>query len=303
MNGEWTGLTWDELDRLADYTAGALTGVEADEVARLIQTDDRWAAAHAELLAAQPSVSAALRTAATTPVAMPPEVAARLDAALAAARVDHHRTTKHRATGRRSRPQPVRPGTRPGRRSRLSPLLVRVAAGVIALAAVGGGVTAVALRTGLPGVSDAAMDAREEMPYADQEVGAPSVTADMATGADFLILASGTDYTTASLRDLVFPSAVPPPAPKSKSDREAELSRLAVDDSLAEIASPDGLTGCLDAVRRAYPGVIRVVDFARFEGTPAVVIAVDEGGAWTVVAVGAGCGASNLTELASVSVG
>jgi hypothetical protein len=291
MNGEWTGLTWEKLDRLADYTAGTLTGAEADEVAHLITTDERWAAAHAELLAAQPAVSAALRSAAETPVAMPADVAARLEAALADARTDRL------ASVRRSRPHRVRPG----RRSRWSPVLLRIAAGVLALAAVGG-LGTVVLRTILPAMEtvDAAGEAGESLVYADQAAGPPSADADVATGAGIRVLASGTDYTTATLHQLV--DAVRSAPAQTAAEREAELGGLTVDNALTEVASPEGLARCLAAVRQAYPGVTAVVDFARFEGQPAVVIAVHDGRAWTVVAVAVGCGDDGLIELASVSV-
>src|SRR5262245_36495761 len=49
-------LSWAELDQLADYAAGALTGAPASRVADLLRTDDRWAAAYAALSAAEPFV-------------------------------------------------------------------------------------------------------------------------------------------------------------------------------------------------------------------------------------------------------
>jgi hypothetical protein len=299
-NPEWTGLTWDELDRLADYTAGALTGAEADEIARLIRTDDRWATAHAELLAAQPAVSAALRSAAEAPVPLPPEIAARLDAALADARSDRraadHGTTARPATDRRGR----RHRARPGRPARWSPALLRIAAGVVVFAAAGGGIATWAARGDLTG-SMPALDAGEALAE-DAESGAPpSTEVTVATDVGTQIIASGTDYTTASLPDLV--RILPPATPDSFGKLDADLSELRVDDSLAGVATSDGLNRCLDAVQRAYPGVVSIVDFAHFEGEPAVVIGVQHGGTWTVIAVGEGCGAGGLDELAAVPVG
>jgi hypothetical protein len=299
MNGEWTGLTWDELDRLADYTAGALTGAEADEVARLIHTDDRWAAAHAELLAAQPAVSAALRSAAEAPVTMPPEIAARLDAALAHARSDRRTTdrwaTARPITDRHSR----RHRTRPGRPARWSPALLRIAAGVVVFAAVGGGIVTWAALGDLTGGMPA-MDAGEALAE-DVDAGTPpSIEGTVATDVGPQVIASGTDYTTASLPDLV--RIVPLATPQELGRRDAELSDLTVEDSLAGVATPAGLNRCLDAVQRAYPGVVSIVDFARFEGEPAVVIGVQDGGRWTVIAVGEGCGVDGLDEVAVVPV-
>ncbi|MBX6749630.1 MAG: hypothetical protein IRY85_08150 [Micromonosporaceae bacterium] len=309
MSGAWTGLTWDELDRLADYTAGALSGAEADEVARLISTDDRWAAAHAELLAAQPAVSAALRSAAETPVTMPAEVAARLDAALADARSDRpasggpsrpHRTSPSSTGPSSTGPSGTRPpGTRPRRvrpgRPRRVPALLRIAAGVLVLAAMGG-LGTLALRGVTNGVRSAT-DAGEVMSGPGNESAeAPVVASDAGTR----ILASGTDYTSASLPNLVHEGAAV--APKPSGGLDVDMNRLTVEDSLTDVATPDGLARCLTTLRSAYPGMVTVVDFARFEGEPAVVVVVQDGAAITVVALGARCGTDGPDELASVRV-
>src|SRR5688572_12173326 len=102
-----SALTWAELDELADYAAGVLSGAPAERIAELLRTDERWAAAHAALVAAEPVVRTALHAAATIPPSLPDDVAARLEAALGDAR------TAARPAGR----LPVGPGPaapRPG---------------------------------------------------------------------------------------------------------------------------------------------------------------------------------------------
>ena len=71
----------DELDRLADYAAGLLDPQEERRVDELVRTDPAWRQAHQEIADAQPRIDAAL--AGLGPVAMPQDVADRLDAAFA----------------------------------------------------------------------------------------------------------------------------------------------------------------------------------------------------------------------------
>src|SRR5262249_21496326 len=55
--------------------------------------------------------------------------------------------------------------------------------------------------------------------------------------------------------------------------------------------------GCLNAIVREYGGRVALVDFARFEGRPALVVALDDaplgGGKRLVVVVGPACGQGN----------
>src|SRR5688572_17417727 len=83
-------LTWSELDLLADWSIGELTGPEADRVAVLVGTDPRWSAAHAALMQADPLVRTSLQVAAATPAMMPADVAERITSAV----VDGTSTTR-----------------------------------------------------------------------------------------------------------------------------------------------------------------------------------------------------------------
>lgn len=310
MSEAWTGLTWDDLDQLADYAAGALTGAESERIAALIQTDERWAAAHAELVAAEPLVRAALHSAAETPVSMPDDVASRIEAALADTRLDRSdqsarssqsgRSGRAARSGRPDRPHPVRPGSRSRRRS---PVLARVAAGVLAVAVLSG-VGAVARTVlseagGVPmmAAEDADPDPGQEGPVSEPAA-APPVT---DSAARPLVQASGTDYSLDSLpalADLAEQAQVE--ATRSQDSAIGEFGKLTVAPTLSDLATPGGLDRCLAEVGRRHPGEIAVVDFAQFEGEPALVIVVRQSTSSTVVAVGSECGTAGADELAAV---
>src|SRR5262245_53617476 len=113
-------LTWAELDQLADWTAGLLTGPDADHITHLIATDPRWRKAHTALTHAQPALHTALHTAATAinPGPIPPDIAARITHTLTHT---HPATTHHRSAGRARHGS--RPPGRPQRTRRRSALV------------------------------------------------------------------------------------------------------------------------------------------------------------------------------------
>ena len=77
-------MTPSELEQLADYAEGLLDGTpDAETVAARIATDQEWADAYRQLTAVLPNLSAEL--AALPEIPLPPDVAAKLDRALAAA--------------------------------------------------------------------------------------------------------------------------------------------------------------------------------------------------------------------------
>lgn len=178
---------------------------------------------------------------------------------------------------------------------------MRVAAGVVAFVAVGGGLATWVVNGGISNSLGSAFDAGEAMSEsvnesAESPAEPPAVVAD----SGIQILASGTDYSTATLPDLVDDRAAA--ASKPPGGLDVDMNRFTVEDSLSEVATPAGLTRCLAALQSHHPGVVTIVDFARFEGEPAVVVVVRNNAATTVVALGAGCGTDGLDELASVPV-
>lgn len=316
------GLTWDELDDLADYVAGTLTGASADRVATLIQTDSRWAAAHAALTEAEPLVRSTLQAAAADPPPMPDDVAARLDALIAnPGRWEAHGPTDHPdaspgrlgGAGRTAPPsspiaarRPESPGRRiagppsrsrgdaaPGRARR--PVVVRVLTAVLVLSALGG-FAAVARQFLLSGPPPATMaDAAAEGfdPNESPLALPPGSPIDMMGGTE--VFSSGIDYR----RDTLSKAAQPQPL-----GTLAERSPAAID-SDGDLSRPtiaDQLPACLNAVGSVHPGVVTSVEYARFEGEPALILLVRQNETSTVVAVGLDCGITGPDILAAVEV-
>jgi hypothetical protein len=117
---------------------------------------------------------------------------------------------------------------------------------------------------------------------------------------------SGRDYRAGSFDGLadLSPAAAVPFATSERSaadsgakanNQESTLPPGSEPPELARFqAVPAALRDCLDAVRMAFGGQVRVVDLARFEGRPAVVVLLDGapagGGRPLVVAAGQNCG-------------
>ncbi len=258
-----TVLSETDLDRLADYTAGLLDDGDAAEVARLIDTDPGWADAYAALGAARPALDEALASLAPGPV--PPDVVARLDRALAT------EAGAHPGTGAKV----VRLDQR--RRG------WRVAAGVVAaaavVAAVFGGVTALRGGSQYAATSGANKDARSN-------AGGSAVTAPQLSGPATAVTASGTDYTHATLGQaglVAAPYSAKAPAAAGNADE------LSVPPALARLTDPAARSACLAAIVAADGGTPTSVDYARYQGQPALIVVLS-GGAKRVVAAGPSCG-------------
>ncbi|GIJ59675.1 hypothetical protein [Virgisporangium aurantiacum] len=291
-----------DLDRLADYVGGALDGTpDAAEVRGLVDTDPEWAAAHDDLAAAMSSVSADLRAVGEVVDAVPEDVVARLDDVLRNLGSSPEAATVSRAEARPTRgPGAVGPGatgpgaTGPGRaRKRRT---ARWAAGLSAAAAV--------IAFGVGVVATFPTASRDS---ADTSAGAPAVNeAAPVAGAAGGIVISGRDYQSGSfggLSQLTSGGA----APYATSERNAADSNAKADSlegTLPPGSEPPELTrfrtvpavlrDCLDAVQAVFGGQVRVVDLARFEGKPAVVVLLDGAragdGRPLVVAAGQNCG-------------
>ncbi|HEX6872609.1 MAG TPA: hypothetical protein VF163_16045, partial [Micromonosporaceae bacterium] len=188
-----------DLDRLADYAAGALDRVAAARVAWFIEFDPRWRAAYAALLDADTAVRADLQRAAQDDhVPMPADIASRLDAALAAesAAAGPTRTPDVAADPTRSRV--VSLDAARARRRRLATTIAAAAAAVVAV--VGGlGIAGDLLRS----ARDSAMPS-SALPGGKAEsgsdggpaVGAPSPRTPTFDnqGDRVIVVASGVDY-------------------------------------------------------------------------------------------------------------
>jgi hypothetical protein len=313
-----------DLDRLADFVGGALDGTpSAAEVRRLVDTDPDWAAAHDDLAEAMSSVSDELRTIGAVIDPVPEAVVARLDAAL-------HNLGSSTGAASVSRPAEAAPGgpgavldgpaagaatpgpagalagrtadvTRPGtargpggtgpgreRKRRTA----RWAAGLSAAAAV------IAFGIGIVATFPTRSDNAESTAGAD--AAAPAMAPTTTAGGTVI---SGRDYRADSFTDLTEPAPAMgvPFASESRANRDAPGAKAnqaippgIVPPELARFQSADAIDACLDAIRQVYGGSVQIVDLARYEGKPAVVVLLNGvaagGGRPLVVVAGPGCG-------------
>ncbi|MEV4348982.1 hypothetical protein AB0J83_31380 [Actinoplanes sp. NPDC049596] len=262
-----------DIDLLADYIGGALEGTPDESVvAARIADDPRWHAAYETLGGRMAMVGAELGRLAPEP--MPADLAARLDDAFS-------------APPRLELVHDAAPVSRRRQRRWVTP--IAIAAGVVAF--VGFGLDYLAGRTDSndQGTSSAAG-------VAEQSTAAPQ------------ILSTGTDYTRSTLTaEPVQPltAATTPDEPLSaqkNGDRSAatlpELSRL---------MPPEALQECLDAIQQENAGgplSVESVDYARFDGAPAVIVRFTAANGLWAWASGPACGtlAGDADTLAKLPV-
>lgn len=268
-----------ELELLADYVGGALDGTpEAAEVTRLVREDAAWATAHAELTAALRQVDADLATAARTAEEMPEDVWSRLADALSSPAPTPAPAPAAVAPPPVEQPVWVPPARRqpvPVAAGRPMPRLLRWLAPVGIAAAVLGvaGVGAQLLRPG-SAADEAAVD---------MDKGGPQPALGTAS-TGVVRLETGRDYTAKTLALLTDDSVI--------ADATRKATTLSgIDGDLTRFRDQAVLASCLEAISRLLPGSVTVVDLARYQGNPAVmvVVAKADGGKWVGVA-GSECG-------------
>lgn len=281
-----------DLDRLADYVGGALDGTpDADAVAQLIADDPRWAAAASALGRADALVRADLGAFAATSQPMPADVAARIDAALASAPPGLSVIRSEQAMERTDASMDRR------RRARRWTAVAAVAAAVVAL---GFGVVSVlptlARHDNKTAAPQAGLGAnRQEGSAQDSAAGAPPAA---ASGGLPRVVSSGTNYRPDTLWALSSRGGVPAaPGESDKSLNRTDAGTAGtvapVPPELRRLQDQDALKACLGAITAEYGGSVTLVDYARFEGRPALLVllagANRRTGLWAVV-VGPNCG-------------
>ncbi|MET7966026.1 hypothetical protein [Micromonospora sp. NPDC005305] len=283
-------------DLLADYLGGALDGTpEQATVARLVERDPAWGEAHAALARADELVRADLAGWAAEPgPELPQSVADRITAALAGAGPAPTGDLASDAPEPGSTPAAVpaqpgrgthpsgatgRPGrnTGPGRRSRRWTRL----AGPVALAAAS--VTAVGF-----GVSHLVDTGAGQVTGASDSAGsrAGGEAAPLAAGpiqTTGPALHSGTDYTPDAISRI--PGGVAGPSvmasDKASSAGGQDEHRVFESAGLDRLERPEALASCLSEIgteHRAGPLTVHLVDYARFRGSPALVVTFTDGG-------------------------
>ena len=311
-----------DWDLLADHLGGALAGTpEEDRVAHLVATDPAWARAAAALARGLDAVAADL-AAVPAPV-MPPDVTDRITAALRRAHdhADGPAAAPAEATsaagaggsdrtdagtpgsggaGRVPSPRGRRGGARPPtrvadhRRPPVRTIRRRVAGWAAGLATAAVAVAAVTMGIG------------HLVPVGGEEdSGGLTATEDRAVpGAEPLMLATGTDYRPSTL-PTARPGAAPerrpaPPTvvePRISAERDVggsdERNPLdsALDPSLRPLwQSPQPCLVQIEAAFAPASARVDVVDFARFEGEPALIAWVDTDDGTVVLVAGTDCG-------------
>lgn len=278
-----------DRDLLADYVGGALEGTpDHARVARLIHEEPAWAEAYHALITATQAVRADLAAWGAHAEPMPPDVAERLTAALRHA--DRHPPRDDRAPLRipvartpqrppdtRPAPPPASPGSPRRGASHAGRRWVRwgipgaIAAGMSALVALG--VTHL-------------LDEPDDTTLAGRDGVHGSATAPAR------VTTSGSDYTAATLPRLAALAAAD--SSSQPLAAEAESMTTTPGEQLRPFVDAALLAACLEDVATEHghgPIKVHVVDFAAFEGHPALVVVFTNatGERWVWVA-GPDCG-------------
>lgn len=274
------GTGWS-LDQLADYAAGLLGDAEQATVDAALARDDTAAHLYAALPHADDLVRGELR--ALPAVTMPADIAARIDAALAA----------------EDRPadEQVAATVIPLRRRRWLTASGAVAAGVAVLAGAAFGIgqltrsSSSSSSTAASGSAPRTFDSRGNQPKT--ESGAES-TPSLASS----LVATGVDYRKASLASQVTALVT------NKADRPytGGTRGFGVPSGLTQLAGSLGrIEDCLRLLGIASP---RRVDLAKYEGTPSVIVVSNaDPGQLMVTVAGPDCGngGPDLTVRTTVS--
>jgi hypothetical protein len=282
-----TAFSEADLDQLADFVGGALDGTpEAEHVRRLVSTEESWAEAYSMLVTADAAMRDELHAFGAEPALVPPDVADRLDAALSAAvaapSTDAPVVDLARAREARKR-----------RRMRWTAGLAAAAAVLVC-----GGVGVQVLRSSMQTDADRPMTAAPNADAGRPERNTGSAAGDSAAGSanDSAVTSSGRDYGPGTLGNATGAGqAQSQSSPRSALGGEATpAAPVGVPSALARLAEPAARAACLTAITKEYGGRVALVDYASFQGQPALVVVVDgartAAGQRLVVVVGPTCG-------------
>ncbi|GAA1790546.1 hypothetical protein GCM10009682_10790 [Luedemannella flava] len=287
----------DDLDRLADYAAGLLDPAEAASVAARVATDPHWAAVYGQLVTADVVVATQLRDAPGEDV-MPADIVARLDAAFAG-----EAAAGDAGSDAAARTPVISLAEARRRRQRRAGLVAVGAVAAAVVAVVGGSVVngglpvrefgsaadAPAMGTGA-GADNGAPEAANSDKSVSDGPGATAPASAQALSAGQLatvpITDSDTDYTWTSLPL----AAAGVTLTDGNSSTAKSTARARVPRALRDLARPETLRACLEAVGVATGGTPTRAEFASYDGTPALVVVITRPAGKTVAAVGGDCG-------------
>ena len=287
MNGTEGQMTHPESGALAEFREGLVTGRRRASIASHLEACDRCAG-----LSDQLGEIPVLLAAAPAP-GMPDDVARRLDLVLAAEAAK--RDSSERAVDDSPAHRPATPGPRRRWDFRLVTQRILVpAAAVVVLAAGGFGLSRVIGSS----PSSSAAAGSEAAPATGQPANGPAAAPSEATsrsGAhpaiesplNFPVVNSGTNYLRATLARQL----------------ETELQRQARSAAGPQVLASGSLKGCVQRVTQGTrPGTLALVERARFQGQPAIVIVAVSGGHDAAWVTAPGCSASSAHVLATATL-
>jgi hypothetical protein len=288
-------MTHPDPDVLAEFRAGLATGRRGARISAHLA-----ACAHCTDVCGQLAEISVLLAAVPAP-AMPDAVARRLEGVLAAEAAQ--RDDSERTVGDSSRDRVPGPPPRRHWDFRLVALRVLAPAAAVAVLAAGGyglsriaGSSTASEASGSAASSTASAASAAALPAARPEASAlPSAGPASRSGAGpaieaplgFLVVTSRTDYLRATLGQQL----------------AGEMHRYAQGDAGLRQPASASVKGCvLRVTRHTSPGTVKLVEKARFQGQPAIVIVAVSGhhdAAWVTTA---GCSASSDRILATTTL-
>jgi hypothetical protein len=187
--------------------------------------------------------------------------------------------------------------------------LARITAVAAAVVVLGGGAGIAATlwqrHNGLTTASDSAGTGTAARPSAEAMSAQPRLPE---------LLVSGTNYTPSTIAQMPAPAAAagaperprlssPESITKDAAGGAPQNVRAEAPAPLARLLDPTALAECLDVIRVINPGVALTVDYARFNGEPALVVFVREASRSVAVVVGPDCGRAGADQKASTPIG
>ena len=264
-----------DIELLADFSEGLLPAAEASAVQTLVDGDPEWADALALLRESAPDVSDSLAAYADdTSAPMPSDVMDRLSAALTAERSsgDPEAVPRRGPTRPSSRHDASRPTTPRARGRRYRAALGALTA-VVVLVAVGIGF----------GVKFAGAPSEKSSGTTSDAAAQPPLHTFSLRGVT--ITASGTNYTALSITAVApsapggltpAPGGIKSPAGINAGSGVAPAPALTdVPPALRRLLNPDTLRTCLTKIEGLQTGTARQVDFATYDGSPAIIVTLE----------------------------
>lgn len=268
-------------DLLADYVGGALDGTpEAKRVEALLASSPEWRNAADELNAAMRAVALDLDNLRRSPETMPADLVDRFDDLLASPAMAPLRARP--VVDPLAERKPTRSAPTRARRWRRWAAPVAIMAAAFTFFAIGNLPSLTSKYNGPASAPEAALDSNKQVTAAGGEP-IPTIT-------------SGRQHNRSSLGGARTTSDTSPSA-NSKAESPGQMLNIEGIPELQRLMNPAALQACLDAVALILPGKVTLVDYAYFEGKPALVISITTpSGGWMYVA-GANCGINGSDEI------